>query len=30
MKKNTFLKNIGRAKQFLLDCLEEHGIVVLT
>ena len=28
MKKNTFLKNFGRARQFLIDCLREHGIGV--
>ncbi|MBT8494883.1 MAG: sigma-70 family RNA polymerase sigma factor, partial [Deltaproteobacteria bacterium] len=29
MKKNTFLKNFGRARQLLLECLEGHGIAVL-
>jgi RNA polymerase sigma-70 factor (ECF subfamily) len=28
MKKNTFLKNFGRARQFLIECLEEHGVKV--
>lgn len=28
MSLNTFLKNIGRAKKLLLDCLERRGIAV--
>lgn len=26
MKLNTFLKNFGRARQFLLECLRGHGV----